>query len=341
LIPIFVGGSPRSGTTLLGSMLGAHDGVVCLPEAPFIGSLALALPLGGVDRRAAEQVHRAIRADFKFAFWMLSAEDLDACAEVTGACYRELIEAYVARFARRNGRADATRWVDHSPTNLMYGVRLSSQFPEAKFIHMVRDGRAVCASWMPLNWGPNTIIPAARTWALQVGYGLTAEAALAPANIRRINYESLVSAPETTLRTVCEWLGLSYQPAMVTGSGFTVPAYTRTQHGLIGAPADPKRIDGWLTKLTAREIELFEYVTGDLLIYLGYELKAPGYCRAEPSKLEKLRMELTERIRQVTHLTSRPTRLKRFLMEVERGQKTQDVRQLAVKKHDGNEAREW
>jgi sulfotransferase family protein len=324
--PIFVGGSPRSGTTLLGSMLGAHDSVVCLPEAPFIGSLALALPRDGADRIAAEKVHRAIRGDFKFAFWNLGAEDLEACAEVTGGSYRELIEVYIASFARRNGRPGATRWVDHSPTNLMYSARLYAGFPDAKFIHLVRDGRAVCASWLPLNWGPNTIIPAARTWAMHVAHGLAAEAALPPPNIRRICYESLVSAPEGTLRELCEWLGLSYQQAMVTGSGFKVPAYTRSQHGLIGAPADPKRIDGWLTKLTGRELEIFEYVTGDLLVHLGYELKGSGYC-AEPSSFEKLRMEFTERIRQFAHLTSRPIRLKRFLMDLHREQRKQDIEQ--------------
>ena len=322
MTPIFVGGSPRSGTTLLGSMLGAHALVACLSEAPFIGSLALALPQGG-DRRAAAEVHRAIRADFKFAFWKLGAEDLKACAEVTGAPYRELTEAYVTCFAGRNGRAGATHWVDHSPTNLMYGARLHARFGEAKFIHLVRDGRAVCASWMPLNWGPNTIVRAAQAWAMHVGHGLAAESALPAASIRRISYESLVSAPEPTLQLLCEWLGLAYQPAMVTGSGFKVPAYTRNQHGLIGTPADPRRIDGWLTKLTAREIELFEYVTGDLLVHLGYELRAPGAC-AEPSNLEKLRMEVTERIRQLGHLASRPVRLRRFLTGLKREWREQE-----------------
>ena len=189
VIPIFVGGSPRSGTTLLGAMLGAHSRVVCLPEAPFIGPLALALRGRQGDQKAAEEVHRAFRADFKFAFWKLGPEDLNACAELIGTSYRELVEAYVARFAHRNGRADATHWVDHSPNTVMYSGRLFAEFPEAKFIHLIRDGRAVCASWMPLDWGPNTIIPAARTWAMHVGYGLAAETALPPANIRRVTYE--------------------------------------------------------------------------------------------------------------------------------------------------------
>jgi len=319
VIPIFVGGSPRSGTTLLGAMLGAHDRVVCLPESPFIGRLARVQRCQRADPRAAEEVHRAMRADFKFAFWSLSPADLSACAKVTGTGYQELIDAYAGCFALRNGRPDATSWVDHSPTNLMYSARLYAEFPQARFIHLVRDGRAVCASWMPLNWGPNTIIPAAQTWAIHVGHGLAAEAALPPAAVRRVTYEQLITEPEKVLELLCEWLGVPYQATMVTGSGLEVPIYTRNQHALIGRPVDSRRIDDWRTKLTAREIELFEYVTGDLLMNLGYELAGPGSC-AEPTNLEKLRMELIERTRQLMHLATRPIRLRRFLMSLKREQ---------------------
>ncbi|MGH6944067.1 MAG: sulfotransferase family protein, partial [Geminicoccaceae bacterium] len=306
-----VGGSPRSGTTLLAAMLGAHDQVVCLPESPFIGNLALALRCGRVDRGAAEEVHRVIRGNFKFAFWKLTPADLNACAKVTGPSYRDLIEAYVRCFAQRNSRPDAAFWADHSPSTIMYSARLSSAFTDGKFIHIVRDGRAVCASWIPLDWGPNTIVWAARAWAMHVGYGLAAEAALPPANVRRVTYEALAASPEKVLRPLCDWLGLPYQSTMLTSSGLQVPAYTRNQHALIGAPADPKRIDRWRTRLTTREVELFEYVTGDLLVNLGYDLAVSGGC-FEPSKLEMLRIELTERTRQFMHFATSALRRRRF-----------------------------
>jgi hypothetical protein len=321
--PIFVGGSPRSGTTLLGSMLGAHDRVVCLPESPVIGRLANVDRCRRADRTTAQDVHRAIQADFQFAFWKLSPEDVNACAQMAATSYRELIDAYAACFARRNGRSAATHWIDHSPTNLMYSARLHAQFPEAKFIHLVRDGRAVCASWMPLNWGPNTIIPAAHTWAMHVGYGLAAEAALPAAVVRRVTYEELVTEPKKVLRRLCQWIDLPYQANLVTGSGLEVPVYTRNQHTLIGRPVDSKRIADWRTKLSARDIELFEYATGDLLVHLGYELEGPGHC-AEPSNFEKLWMELIERTRQLAHLATRPIRLRRFLRSLKREKRTQE-----------------
>jgi hypothetical protein len=292
-------------------MLGAHPEVVCPPEVPFIGPLASLLH-GDRSDVSVKRIHRTIQSNYKFAFWDLSPADLEACSEVKVTSYREIIDEYVRRFAQQNDRPCPTFWVDHSPTTLMYSSRLSSEFPEAKFIHLIRDGRAVCASWIPLDWGPNTIVWAARTWAMHVGYALAAEASLSPTNVRRVTYESLVTTPEAVLNALCEWIGLSYHPAMLTSSGLRVPTYTRNQHRLVGGQADPKRIDSWRGKLTSREIELFEHITGDLLVHLGYELAGGGWS-AGPGRLEMARFELTERASQLAHLATVHFRRMRFM----------------------------
>ena len=298
-------------------MLGAHDEVACLPEAPFIGMLAASLRRSAPRHEALAQLHKDIRADFKFAFWNIDAADLQACAARPADSYAQVVEGYVACFARKNGRSSATHWVDHSPTNMMYSARLFAEFTDARFVHVVRDGRAVCASWVPLDWGPNTIISGARTWVANVAYGLAAEAALQAAKIRRVSYEALVADPDRVLKELCAWLDLPYQPSMRTGNGFQVPAYTRNQHGLIGQPASPARIDRWRTSLTAREVQIFEAITGDLLVNLGYEMVTPGRI-PEVGNMEKIRMELVDKARQLTHLATRPIRLRRFLNSIER-----------------------
>jgi hypothetical protein len=312
MTPMFVGGCPRSGTTLLGSMLGAHSEVVCLPEAPFIGALAASLRPPGPSDEAVALLHKQIRKDFKFAFWNIDPSDLAACLAGPPESYADVIAGYVSCFARSTGRPRVSHWVDHSPTNTMYSARLSAEFPDARFIHIVRDGRAVCASWIPLNWGPNTIMSGARSWVESVAYGLAAEGAMPADKIHRVSYEALVADPERILRGLCAWLDLSYQPSMLTGKGFQVPAYTRNQHGLVGQPASAERIDRWRTSLTARELEIFEAITGDMLVHLGYQLVTSGRG-AEPSYLEKIAMEFVDRARQLAHCTTRPVRLRRFL----------------------------
>jgi hypothetical protein len=307
MTPIFIGGCPRSGTTLLGSMLGTHEDVVCLPESPFIGLQARAFrhsPDGVAS------VHRAIQGEFKFKFWQLPARDQKACLRAGVRGYRELIEAYVEAFARQMQRPNPRYWLDHTPENLAYCRRLAEAFPDAKFLHIVRDGRAVAASWMPLTWGPNTVMGAARQWMNHIAQGLAAEQALPAAQVRRIRYETLVADPDTVAQELSAWSGLPFQSAMVVGTGFQVPAYTRGQHGLIGRPADPGRIDSWRSKLRPREIEIFEHLTGDLLPNLGYELASSG-IGLEPTMWEKLQFETIEKLKQLAHAASQPVRVRR------------------------------
>jgi hypothetical protein len=163
-------------------------------------------------------------------------------------------------------------WIDHTPKNALYTATLFRTFPEAKMIHIVRDGRAVAASILPLDWGPNEIEPAARFWAGRLAYGLIAESCW-PDKVFRVHYEDLVQGPEVTLQKLCTVLDLTYDPAMNQTAGFQVPQYTAQQHALIGQVPDRSRVSGWEKQLTPRQVEIFEYTTGDLLEMLGYRPK--------------------------------------------------------------------
>jgi hypothetical protein len=315
MIPIFVGGCPRSGTTLLGAMLGAHRDVICPPEAPSIAPRALhsggALPPAEVGR-----TRRAIQTDYKFRYWALEQQDLDGCVRAADTRYDQIVESYVRAFGRRHGRVDARFWVEHSPTNIMYVRRLRDAFPEARFVHLLRDGRAVAASILPLTWGPNTIIEAALQWASYVGHGLAAEQLLPASQIRRVTYEDLVTRPADVLGELCRFVGLDFDPDMTLGKGLEVPAYTRDQHALVGKPVDRKRSDRWRQALSARQIEMFEALTGDLLPTLGYDLQC-AEARA-PSPLEKVTMQVQERARQAWHVATLPLRRRRSLARLAR-----------------------
>jgi hypothetical protein len=311
MIPIFVGGCPRSGTTLLGAMLGTHKNVVCPPEAPIIAVQAFGCRAGELPAGVARQVHRAIQADYKFRYWALEQEELDACSTAASTCYDQVVETYIRAFGRRHNRADARFWVEHSPTNIMYAHRLHDAFPDARFIHLLRDGRAVAASILPLTWGPNTIMEAAHQWAGYIGHGLSAEQFLPESQIRRVTYEDLVTRPGDVLSDLCSFLGLNFDPEMTLAKGLEVPVYTRDQHALVGKRVDRTRSDRWRAVLSARQIEIFEALTGDLLPNLSYELACVE--SRGPTFLEKMTMQFQERIRQASHALTVPLRRRRAL----------------------------
>jgi hypothetical protein len=316
MIPVFIGGCPRSGTTLLGAMLGAHRDVICAPEAPFIAARAVMGGSAPLASDAVRQVHRLVQGDYKFRFWDLGRTELDACARADANSYQQIIETYVLAFGRRHDRADGSFWIDHCPTNIMYVRRLRDAFPNARFIHLLRDGRAVAASILPLDWGPNTIIEAAQLWAGCVAHGLSAENILPSSQIRRVVYEDLVARPADVLEDICGFLGLDFRSEMTIPSGLKVPVYTENQHSLVGKPVDATRSDRWRRALTSRQVEIFEALTGDLLANLGYQLtfvESRG-----PSNLEKVAMQVQERVRQASHALTLRVRRRHFLARLER-----------------------
>jgi hypothetical protein len=213
---------------------------------------------------------RTLNQRSSFRIWELPL-DLSALVHEP-VSYRECIDWLVMTYGQKVAKPTPSVWIDHTPKNARYAATLFHAFPEAKMIHIVRDGRAVAASVMSLDWGPNEIEPAARFWAERLAYGLVAELRW-PDKVFRVHYEDLVQAPEATLQKLCPALGLTYDPGMCQAAGFQVPHYTAQQHALIGQAPDRSRVSGWETQLTPRQVEIFEHTTGDLLEMLGYPPK--------------------------------------------------------------------
>lgn len=212
-----------------------------------------------------------MRRSFRLKLWKI---DLNASEfENSGIeTYLELIGWIVEQYGRRTGKTSTRFWIDHTPLNLQYAGILMKMFPNAKFIHMLRDGRAVASSLIPLDWGPNTVFKAARWWIEKVSYGLGAESYFGDDVVCRVKYEDLVSSPVQILKHICSHLGINYDVNMLRANGFKVPSYTSKQHALIGSEMKPDRIDRWKNELTPREIEIFEGETSDLLYFLDYSL---------------------------------------------------------------------
>jgi len=291
---VFVGGCPRSGTTLLGTMLGTHPDCLAVPESHFKVD---ALRFDDV-RREPIDVARAmaqLRRYRDFLGWE-QPPAAPAAAEAIAA-YPDLLEWLVRRYGASVGKPAPRLWVDHTPENVRFASTLFELFKDAKLIHIVRDGRAVAASIMPLPWGPNRIEPAALFWIQHVGQGLAAEVCWGPSRVIRVRYEDLVLRPEATLQRLCAFLELDYQPAMLKADGFAVPRHMRTPFPLIGKPADPKRIDAWRTALTPRQIERFERRVDEFLRYFGYPLLY-GIKARPPNRRERVGAVLEEVRRQ-------------------------------------------
>ncbi len=200
--PVFLGGCPRSGLTLLRVMLDAHPGISCGPES---GVLSVA--------RAARDIRASLGA--------LHARDFHLPPEHTRASFAEAISAILAARMRAAGKG---RVAEKSPLNLLFFEDYAAMFPAARFIHVVRDGRDIAASLIARAWkDPRSgkvfdycasAEGAARYWKGLARFGLSIERTLG-GRVMRIRYEDLAMSGEAALRAACAFLEEPYTDDML------------------------------------------------------------------------------------------------------------------------------
>lgn len=260
---LFLGGCERSGTTMLASLLCGSEFCKSAPEAQFKFNL-LGNGLFTNDDK------NFLRKDFRFSLWS-NQEFLDQLAIGKFKKYQFLQKLLDYRFTD----TDYKYFIDHTPTNFSHYLELKRFYPNAKFLHIIRDGRAVYSSFNTLTWGPKDPIRAADWWSKKVGQGL-APLALGH-DIYTVRYEDLIKNPHNTLKSICGWLGVQYSESMLKGENSFLPDYTKSQHQLVGQGISKGRLDHWKEKLNDKEIFLFQKRSAYLLKNLGYEIHATEY----------------------------------------------------------------
>lgn len=267
--PLFVVGAQRSGTTFLGERCGRFDDVITTPEAQVMKGL-LALGDTPLPRSEAQDAARIVRQDFRF--WTLGINfgeaQMVAMLEARGGLglARALLETYRDAL----GRSAASTWVEHSPENLLELHWLMAQLPEAKVVHIVRDGRGILGSFRGLDWGPHSARRVADYWLSSV---MTGEALSAryPERVMSVRYEDIVTDEATELERIAQFADLgALREGSADGASFALPEFTKAQHILVGGAVQSARAFAWRASLSPRDIEIFEHFAGVGLHHFGY-----------------------------------------------------------------------
>ena len=264
MFPIIIVGCQRSGSTMLGSILGAHSKIVAIPEAQFFVDCMPSRPDIVVDSKTIE---RSVKEHYRFKIWNYDLPD--SPAGITH--YSEFFEWFVSSYAKDEHDKQPEAWVDHQPGHVKNIAKIKAFFPNVKIIHVLRDGRAVANSIIPLDWGPNSINRAAYFWEQRVGYGLAVQRYLGEEHCLTLRYEDILQNPGSNIKVLCKFLDFEFEERMIGAGGLKVPKFTEMQHSLVGGKLSEKRINGWQKELVKRDVEIFENLTGDLLTYLGYK----------------------------------------------------------------------
>ncbi len=147
-------------------------------------------------------------------------------------------------------------------------------FPGAKVVAMVRDPRDMALSWKRSAVLRGGVVRASAIWrADQDGLLHTAGYLARGRDLHVIRYEDLVAAPESTLREVCAFLGLPYDPAMLAfhaGEGAAAQAAASETWRNLDRPLMRDNCGKWRRGLAAAEASWVEAVCGDLMPLFGY-----------------------------------------------------------------------
>jgi hypothetical protein len=281
----FVVGVPRSGTTLLRLMLDAHPLVAILPETHFVPKL---LRRCGDDPDLAGCAIQLITSHPRWRDFGLDAGEL----EVSVARQLELTPAAVLRcfyglYAKQHGKP---RWGDKTPWYMKSMRKIGAALPEARFLHLIRDGRDVALSLLGVDWGPATITEAAERWRQDIRKARRQARHLDGGRYLELRFEDLVSDPEAMMRRVGDFAELPWDPAVLSHHevsrerfserfhdlpGRHGPGLTATQrsseHQLIDEPPRRDRTGRWKREMSAADRAQFEEIAGGLLVELGYE----------------------------------------------------------------------
>jgi hypothetical protein len=211
----FVVGVGRSGTTLLRMMLDAHPALAIPPETHFVPRLIVAAEAWRVtpERLADTAVNDPHRRWPDFGIG--EDEYLARLREIPRLNQADPVRAFFQLYAEKSGKP---RWGDKTPGYISRMRRINRTLPEARFIHVIRDGRDVALSWnrrLEQRDGkePIPVEKLAQRWRRQI-LGAREDAG-ALGSYMEVEYEQLVTDTEPTLRRVAEFIELDWDPAML------------------------------------------------------------------------------------------------------------------------------
>ncbi len=286
----FVVGATRSGTTLLRLMLDAHPEIAIPSETHFIPELISAREKHGATR---EQMLELLTSHRRWGDFTIEPDELaERWSAIEPLSGPEAVRAFFHLYADKQGKHDA-RWGDKTPGYVKSMREIQGYLPEARFIHLIRDGRDVALSVLKQTWGPQSIEAAAEKWRSRVNRGRSQQPYLG--YYMEVKFEDLVLDTERELRRICEFIDLPFDERML---GYHETAEQRLQekaralprnhgeaqsaekrllsHAKTFEPPNPEMIGTWKQRMSPRDRAAYEALAGDLLAELGYETDVPN-----------------------------------------------------------------
>jgi hypothetical protein len=285
----FICGVARSGTTLLRLMLDAHPQLAIPPETHFLPDLISRMET--LDDPAPADALAPIRDQREWDdFGFTESELLERFAALEPLSATTVARSFFEAYAERHGKR---RWGDKTPMYVKRMATIEPVLPEARFVHLIRDGRDIALSRDERRAGRGLVGPpvdrVARRWKRRIRDAR--RQAPQVSHYIEVRYEDLVLETEPVLRRVCDFVELDFDPAMLRyhesagerlaeldhdlpiGDGEVLAAEQRMHtHRLASLEPQASRVARWKREMAPGDRDAFEEIAGELLDELGYEV---------------------------------------------------------------------
>ena len=275
--PVFVVGSPRSGTTFLYDALQSAGGFAIYDQESHVFS--------GVVTRVGDLSTLKSREKL-VAKWLASKYFKPVGVDV------EEVKRRILRDCRNGGdflsfvmedmarRQNVERWADHTPDHVLYMRQIKSTIPDALFIHLVRDGRDVALSLDKQGfldsylWHKRHGVMVCGIyweWTVEAGVRLGPELG---EDYLEVRYEDLIGKPQETFARIGRFIAQEMDWERICRVGIGSVSNPNTSFG--AGPKEFNPISRWKNAFPAGDLPRFESMLGPFLQRLGYKLATPA-----------------------------------------------------------------
>jgi Sulfotransferase family len=269
---VFILGKERSGTTLLQNLLGNHPNVIGPPECDFI--LFLYPRFGKIKKWTEKDIHHFIEELFKEQWiskvWRI---DKDKLTSILLSIKETVDYASICRviyYCMRNNKENILLMSDKNPIYVLLIPTILKIFPDAKFIHLIREPRDNVNSHLK-SFKVKNVRFQAQKW-LAYSAILQRSKRKMPEKCYTLLYENLVEHPEVSMRRLCEFLLISYDDKMIqnpvaerlenSGIEPLLVESAKIIHANLLKPVNTTNIGKWKTGMSNENIEVVEKITG-------------------------------------------------------------------------------
>jgi hypothetical protein len=264
LKPLFLVGPLRSGTTVLRLMINHH------PKIAFPNEFEIVTPVISDNGHfpSKEKYHEWLLQQRTFRNSYLK---FDKNLEFTDQCNNFLQQI------KKHEKKDIVGSTVHNHFD-----RLRFLWPDAKYIHILRDGRDVARSFIPMGWAGN-VYTGSDHWLKSEKLWDKLRSYLDEDQWHQVRYEDLIENTEKELIRICDFIGVEYDKSMLSYPNTTTYSAPSTEFS-----------NQWKRNQTPEELGLIESRIGEMLINRGYELS--GYPVISPTKYKKIELEIQSKI---------------------------------------------